>query len=55
MHDTIEQLEESTSYELYKALRETRGMPGIPLITIAAQVRLALGKEDTEILAKLLA
>lgn len=54
MQDTIETMEESTSYELYKALKETRGMPGIPLIEVAAQIRLALGKEDTEAIAKLL-
>ncbi len=55
MKKTIEILEEQTAIDLYIALKESRGEPGIPLQTIAVQIRLALGKEDSEILAKLLA
>lgn len=52
--DDMEAVEESVSFDLYKALKESRGYPGIPLQTIAAQIFLALGKEDSEALAKLL-
>ncbi len=54
MDDHINALLEAQQQKLYEALIASQLPPGVDLVMIAAQIRLALGKEQTEALADLL-
>ena len=52
MDETIQLQEETTSYNLFNALKATRGYPGIPIREIAAQILATFDESEIQALIK---